>query len=1267
MASIVLSGIGGAIGGMIAGPLGAKIGYGLGALAGSTIDSSIFGGARSHEISGSRLADLAIQTSTYGKAIPILFGQSRFAGNVIWSLPLKEYENRSSHSAGGGKGGGKRSITSVTYTYTATLAIALCEGPLDSIINIWADAKNITKDINKFRIYKGTEDQMPDPLIEAQLGIGKTPAYRGLAYIVIEDFPLGDYGNRIPNFTFEAKRKSRIHNQHCYNTSPMSSRTPIEDIVQYQNTLDNIHYLSVHETHASAGMTNGNDNVSLAEMPVEDRLTAICIIPGSGEFVYDTQVQYKVNGSNIAGSHVQNGKASPLNMNNPYNKADSIVALDQLQETCKNIKWVAPVVGWFGTSLNIGHCHVAPGVEFRENLHTSPDVWQVAGKVRRQAHQITLKNGSPIYGGTVSDNSMLRYLEEIKRRNFKIMLYPMLFVDLPDKPWRGHMFGEAGEVENFFKNPDGYNNFILHYAKLAKGKIDAFIIGSELKKITAIEDANGNYPAVKCLIDLARQVKEILGKEVKVTYAADWSEYHHTDGGWHHLDDLWASDYIDFIGIDAYFPLTRKADDIISEDEVIKSWDSGELYDYYYIDLDKKNPINLSPEYALKNIKYWWENYHFNPDRQKTKWVPKSKKIWFTEFGFPSVDGATNQPNVFFDPEAYDGGLPYNSKGIVDLHTQRTAINGTLKKWEASDMVENLFLWTWDARPYPSWPVLDHVWGDGKKWDKGHWVNGKFGLSLLAEILAELSLRAGLALNQIDSSGVIDVVDGFIIDDATPARDIIDLLAKFYFFDATETNGKIKFTSCKYVEKHDVNPLDLIYHSNKALLQITRKEEQSLPRKLEIIYSDKNNSYYQNVSRIENHYTSSNNNAILNANIVLTPSLAKEKAHIMLSNAWNSRHSYKLVIPFKYIFIKPGDVLNLDYENEIHQIKVSNLSVISNRCLEIEGFSEDPNIYKHSYICEHPSAKLDLDAECHYISHILDIPAKIGAFKDETNVSIAVASTLGKFKPVSLYRLNQKEYEHIVDIFQESTIGTALEALSPANSDIFDFNNSLTVTLISGKLKSVTMDEVLSGLNVAMIGNEILQFMNARLISKNQYMLSGFLRGRMATESLTDTHKTLERFILLDEKITTIEMSLSYLGEEHRYKLVSDLENLDSSSYESFTWHGNSLKPLAPTHIELTHINDTQVEISWIRRSRLGGMLRDNVEAQLSEEKELYEIEFILDTQVLKTLESNKSCVVCDSSLLEKSSKILIYQISSIIGRGFPGIFYKKRSVFGTP
>ena len=35
------------------------------------------------------------------------------------------------------------------------------------------------------------------------------PAYRGVAYVVFEDLALGDYGNRVPQFTFEVIRPAQ--------------------------------------------------------------------------------------------------------------------------------------------------------------------------------------------------------------------------------------------------------------------------------------------------------------------------------------------------------------------------------------------------------------------------------------------------------------------------------------------------------------------------------------------------------------------------------------------------------------------------------------------------------------------------------------------------------------------------------------------------------------------------------------------------------------------------------------------------------------------------------------------------------------------------------------------------------------------------------------------------------------------------------------------------------------------------------------------------
>lgn len=1208
MASILLSGVGSAVGGMIGGPLGAKLGATLGMMAGNAVNNALVGG-NNYQVTGARLSDLAVQTSSYGKSVPILFGQARFAGNVIWSLPIKEHESRTESSAGGKGGGGRRaSVTSITYTYSVTLAIALCEGEIDEIVNIWADAKNITHELPNFRIYKGSEDQMPDPIIEAHEGVGKTPAYRGLSYIVIEDFPLFDYGNRIPNFTFEAKRKAK---------------------------------------------SNNNDNY----MSVEDRVESICIVPGSGEFVYDTQVQYKSYGERIGDSHIQSGKSNAINMNNFYNKADSLVSLDQLQNTCKNIKWAAPVVGWFGTSLDIEKCSIRPGVEFKDNIYTTPDLWQVAGTLREAAHQITLRDGSPIYGGTVSDISIVRYIEELRRRGLKIMFYPMIFIDAHDKPWRGHMTGNPEDVDEFFTKEDGYNAFILHYAKLVAGKVDAFIIGSELKKITTIRDKSGKFVAVDHLIQLAKKVKAILGSETLVTYAADWSEYHHSEGGWRGLDDLWASEYIDFIGIDAYFPLTEKAGENICEEEVLDGWDSGECYDFYF-QRERRSKIPISPEYALKNIRYWWENHHYNPDGSKTSWVPKSKKIWFTEFGFPSVDGATNQPNIFFDPEAFDGGIPAHSSGETDFHVQRAAINATLKRWEDCDMVENLFLWTWDARPYPHYPTLSKIWADGAKWEKGHWVNGKFGLSKLTDILAEICAMAGIEKDKVCFTKISDIVDGFVLDEVVRVKDVVSLLSRFYFFDVVEENGKIHFISSKHVNKERVDHLDLIYHSNKDLLNIIRKEEQRLPQRIELIYSDKTLNYHQNVARVENYYTASSNSSLVRGNIVLNPKAAKEKADIIMTNAWNARHMYQFVLPFKYSHLKPSDLVYLSFEGQEYSIKITSITLADNRRLEIQGYSEDLSVYSNRYNpgIVYESNKIDT-SNAEYISYILDIPAKMDSVSDRCCVYIAVAAKSGKFSPVSLYGIEGSAYKHMSVVMQEATIGYAFDALPNSHSEIFDYNSKIKVSLISGELSSITDDEMLNGDNTAMIGDEIVQFKNAELIQENQYILSGFLRGRRATEKFVSSHKEGERFILLNEAINEVEIPHRYLGSTLQYKISADLENLDEININEFLFEGSSLKPISPVHVYHKQMSEEFTEIYWTRRSRIKGELRNYGDVPLCEEKELYEIEIYHGQTIILTSEVSICSFVCKTDVFEKASKVVVYQISSIVGRGEPAIY----------
>ena len=189
MATLLLTTVGGALGG----PVGAA----LGAIAGNAVDRSVLG-RRPRE--GPRLTELRVQTSSYGAAIPRLFGTLRVAGTVIWSTDLRE--TRSVERAGKGQPGVAR------YSYTASFAVLLSARAVAGVGRVWADGQLIRggdggwKVRTGFRLHRGEADQPVDPLIAAAEG-PRTPAHRGHAYVVFEDMALESFGNRLPSLSFE--------------------------------------------------------------------------------------------------------------------------------------------------------------------------------------------------------------------------------------------------------------------------------------------------------------------------------------------------------------------------------------------------------------------------------------------------------------------------------------------------------------------------------------------------------------------------------------------------------------------------------------------------------------------------------------------------------------------------------------------------------------------------------------------------------------------------------------------------------------------------------------------------------------------------------------------------------------------------------------------------------------------------------------------------------------------------------------------------------
>ena len=1256
-----------------------------GAAVGATIGNAISGGGRRKTGGGAslvhielptsygaRLSDLRTQISGYGAVIPKVYGKMRLSGNIIWGADIKEIEHEKDEVKHSSNSVTKQKI--VEYEYFASFAIAICQGPINEIIRIWVGDRlvalqELSSKCKSLNIYLGSSDQMPDSVIANYKPPGCCPAYRDLAYVVFEELALGDYDNRIPNFSFEVRREVRFRPS------------------------------------------------------IEDKIKEIVLIPGAGEFVYSTIPNFKITGKYLQGEFTETSPKESVNIHNHERRANALVALDQMQKALPNLEWVALVVTWFATSSSARDCIIVPKVEYHDDTARSePSEWSVAGLTRETAECVLkFEDESLTYGGTPSDDNVIAICRELRERGLKIMLYPMIFVDEihpSPKPWRGRIKSSSKEnIQRWFNGHSGYNNFIIHYANLTQDLIDAFVIGSEMIGLTSFTDAQRSYPAVDEFIKLARITKNLVGSNCIVTYAADWSEYHHTEGGWYNLDPLWACEAIDVVGIDSYFPLTEDLPaSMITEELIKKGWEADEGWSYYW-DWGRKKKHDLGKDYAWKDVEYWWKNQHRNPDGSITSWRPKMKPIWFTEMGFPSVDACSNQPNVFYDPSSIESFFPRGSKGRVDFFAQRQALNATLdflkERRERPDMGnENLvaksFIWTWDARPYPCWPDMMNIWQDGRLWRTGHWLNGKIGVSSLGAIIAEILSIAGFREDEYDVSLLNEDVEGFIVAENCSIREVIEQLKAAYFFDVIESDGRLKFIPREPRPQNirnisqDEQSLSLVTYDelivpsktmasgvdNSGVLEINIAGELELPQRLSLTYIDPQQSYNYSSTGSSRSTCLSRQHIDYSLPIVMSNSQAKRITDIALYESWMQRMSFSFSLGPKYCYLEPADLITLTVNGVRHQIRITSLDISSSNVIKIQAHAHDVSIYDFYCKANYISSPIDmglLDQVPDSILHILDIPyvpyiPNLGNDLSDPNravLSFACVPNGKNWQGAIIYMSQDGEYyRQLCEISGNSSciVGSVRNAIAPPEvTYLTDYSNKIIAEIYMGaKLPTIEEQFAKQEQNMILVGDEIIIYKQLEKLQESgditTYALSGLSRGLLGTSYACSTHKKDERFIFLGSGIKASYIDDNLIGGTLYFKAVSVGQSLASTSMRKIEFKAVSLMPIEPDEIVINQVDPgvnvsryKDLQLTWLRQDRRRYQELPYGGIPMSEQQELYEIEIQKDTQIIRVLSSGQPSVIYSAAMQEEDElqkgeeyEVTIYQISSKVGRGYP-------------
>ena len=292
-----------------------------------------------------------------------------------------------------------------------------------------------------------------------------------------------------------------------------------------------------------------------------------------------------------------------------------VVVFLQFSANCQSKKINA--VSFVASRDSINQTHIQPVITVNSNYVALMPF----GFIRELASPtITFNSTRQWFGET--ENGLIQYAKAFQKQGINIMVKPQIWV------WRGEFTGliEMKSEENWQILEKSYEDFIVAYAKsAAKINAEIFCIGTELEKFVL-----NRRDYWKQLIHKIKKVYK-----GKLTYAANWDEY----------KKLTFWNQLDFIGVDAYFPLSEKETPTVTDFE--KGW----------------KPHKIEIQQLQKKFQ---------------------KPILFTEYGYRSVHFNGKQPWKVDDIE-----------GNINFQAQVNGLQAIHNQFWKEDWFAGGFVWKW--------------------------------------------------------------------------------------------------------------------------------------------------------------------------------------------------------------------------------------------------------------------------------------------------------------------------------------------------------------------------------------------------------------------------------------------------------------------------------------------------------------------------------------------------------------------------------------------
>ena len=1133
--------------------IGAAAGWAIGSAAGSILEQKLFG----PQIPPNALTDLTVQTSAWGTGLPDIFGVQRVAGNIIWStdkmLVGGNQGKYGGKGGGGGKGsskGGKKGTGSQGY-YEVAIAFALCEGPVAGIKRIWAGGDLIYDD--------------------------SAPVY----------VPSMDPNN--PQGSYQ---------QFTSTNAPLSSTggSSLGSWTLYHGTGEQ----GPDGTIVANGSGNGAGGIPYQQVtlangfeytygaPAFGKLGAACAYRGVAYIVFpNLNIGY-------------GGTIPPLTFEVVGRQVSGVQyeAMSVVKAGTTPTGWANPT--WYGQMADGESvvCVTGAGYTPGNNVGTSYAWSQLAGLINTRTGSFTPIN-SPFYS-SVNDFSAV-YSQAVQAGS--TIAYG-----------GGDLgFGSApnGTIQTTGINTNSPGSTLAGSLNGVGWFVTTHGIGNSFESPSYISSTaspyNLNYATAFSYNAAYNILVNPLNSQLPALNGSLWfvSQNGPTLVGFNGASFSYAA----ITGLPGVPSL------IFS--------DGSKLYAAFILPSNQGQIYTIDTSTAVATL--------------------------FLNFSIPAI--ASLYTSILF----WAGGSLYGYFG--NLYGTTTALvifnaDGTIRStlWNTVNHYQfiypmNLGIFFAGQGSNTGWQVISY--GDRV-------APNPFNLQAVIE---QVCTRAGFTNYDVSLVPTTDV--NLTRHAGTAARDVLKVLCQIYALDMVDSAGLLRFVPRGQPIGAQLQMSDIGFAADSKSIPpapyvMTRAPEVDLPRSLTLKYTSALANYntYAQTFQISAAATYGKD-VTVSAPLTLDDSTALNAAMLLAVAPHIEKTAYTWTTNFNWLQLEPGDVVQAPWG-------VTRITQVTLRDTQKQPLIEFQGVIDASYVLGSgngqaqavatptlaatlsPQAALSSASGGNLVStnqgpasNTSSTPAKTPPFigvaysqflevppLKSTDTSpyylIAPYSTGTAFVGAAVYESTDggTTFTELAQQANASVCGVCSNALADTQPWTWDNASTLTVYLNAGymQLSSATDTQVIQGANLALVGDELIQFANAQLLTDSSgatyYQLSRLLRGRRGTEWAMANHALGENFVLLQvDDETTVNYALSALNNPYEFKIATVGQSIAAVNATSFAPTGIWYKPWAVAQLTAVPNSSAAWVVTFEPRARLNGVWGSGVAPALDPDTTTYSID----------------------------------------------------------